>query len=51
MGCRKSLILLIYVGIARLAQLVEHPLDVGRVRGSNPLSRTLKDSDSFFLRK
>jgi phosphoribosylaminoimidazolecarboxamide formyltransferase / IMP cyclohydrolase len=26
---------------ARLAQLVEHPLDVGRVRGSSPLSRTL----------
>lgn len=25
---------------ARLAQLVEHPLDVGRVRGSSPLSRT-----------
>ncbi len=29
-------------GNARLAQLVEHPLDVGRVRGSNPLSRTVK---------
>jgi hypothetical protein len=26
---------------ARLAQLVEHPLDVGRVRGSSPLSRTI----------
>ena len=26
---------------ARLAQLVEHPLDVGRVRGSSPLSRTV----------
>ncbi len=25
---------------ARLAQLVEHPLDVGRVTGSNPVSRT-----------
>lgn len=25
---------------ARLAQLVEHPLDVGRVTGSSPVSRT-----------
>ena len=27
--------------IARLAQLVEHPLDVGRVVGSSPTPRTL----------
>lgn len=26
---------------ARLAQLVEHPLDVGRVTGSSPVSRTV----------
>lgn len=30
----------VYWSYARLAQLVEHPLDVGRVRGSSPLSRT-----------
>ena len=29
-----------YEKYARLAQLVEHPLDVGRVTGSNPVSRT-----------
>src|SRR3989344_436322 len=27
---------------ARLAQLVEHPLDVGRVIGSSPIPRTMK---------
>ena len=27
---------------ARLAQLVEHPLDVGRVTGSSPVSRTMR---------
>ncbi len=32
---------------ARLAQLVEHPLDVGRVRGSSPLSRTVETENKF----
>ncbi len=31
---------MVYLKLGRLAQLVEHPLDVGRVRGSNPLSST-----------
>lgn len=40
---------------ARLAQLVEHPLDVGRVTGSNPVSRTIPpvdlDHPDFLLEK
>ena len=30
------------LSVARLAQLVEHPLDVGRVTGSSPVSRTME---------
>ena len=33
---------------ARLAQLVEHPLDVGRVAGSSPAPRT-KDTKAALL--
>lgn len=32
---------------ARLAQLVEHLIDVERVRGSNPLSRTKFRGQNF----
>ena len=36
-----------YPGYARLAQLVERPLDVGKATGSNPVSRTLNLSSEL----
>ena len=38
-------------GYGRLAQLVEHSLDVRRVSGSSPLTSTKRASDEYFLKR